>query len=54
MHTKERWRRVERREKVGRHVVLQGRWDWWLYDYIMVCGLLCGCLGVFFFEGAKR
>ena len=53
MHTKERRRRVERREKVGRHVVLQGRWDWWLYDYIMVCGLLCGCLGVFF-EGAKR
>ena len=53
IHTKERWRRVERREKVGRRVVLEGRWDRWLYDYIMVRGLLLWG-GFFFFEGAKR
>ena len=51
IHTKERRRRVERREKVGRRVVLEGRWDRWLYEYIMVHGLLL--CGVVFFEGAK-
>ena len=54
IHTKERRRRVERREKVGRRVVLEGRWDRWLYEYIMVRGLLLLC-GLFFFsEGVKR
>ena len=48
IHTKERRRRVERREKVGRRVVLEGRWDRWLYEYIMVHGLLLLC-GLFFF-----
>ena len=54
IHTKERRRRVERREKVGRRVVLEGRWDRWLYEYIMVHGLLLLCGLFFFFEGAKR
>ena len=55
IHTKERRRRVERREKVGRRVVLEGRWDRWLYEYIMVHGLLLLFCGLCFFsEGVKR
>ena len=50
IHTKERRRRVERREKVGWRVVLEGRWDRWLYEYIMVRGLLLRGVCFFFLK----
>ena len=57
-------RRGERsavRRWVGRRVNSEGRCDWWLYVYVMVCGGVVFCVGsfiyffiLFYFEGVKR
>ena len=43
------------RRRVGQRMKSKGRCDWWLYDYVMVCGGVFLVGGVFFyFEGVKR